>query len=310
MIVKRFGTFAGAIALLGLSTGCAVHRVAPLSVPAAVELFAGAATDVARMERDSNEGRFDVLTGMLAARKIPFEVERFTIDPRKAEPRVEGRNIVVTIAGRLPEIVVGAHFDAARLPDGALSKGAVDNAASSIILVRLAERLSDTHLRHQVRIVFFDMEELGLLGSARFVDAHRGRPVRAMLNLDVNAFGDTLIYGPRNAANADIRRAFQDVCSESGQRCIEFPQMPPSDDRSFVAAGTPAVSMASVPEAEAHQLWLLMNGEKPSGLAEGFAPHVLRIIHTPADASSLVEPTTMARVFRTALSLITKLDRN
>ena len=52
-----------------------------------------------------------------------------------------------------------------------------------------------------MRIVFFDMEELGLLGSAEFVQAHRDRPMRAMVNLDVNAFGDTLIFGPRAGAN-------------------------------------------------------------------------------------------------------------
>ena len=49
----------------------------------------------------------------------------------------------------------------------------------------------------RIRIVFFDMEEFGLLGSAQFVQAHRERPMRAMVNLDVNAFGDTLIFGPR-----------------------------------------------------------------------------------------------------------------
>jgi len=32
-------------------------------------------------------------------------------------------------------IVVGAHYDAVRLSDGTLSRGAVDNAASSVILV-------------------------------------------------------------------------------------------------------------------------------------------------------------------------------
>jgi Zn-dependent M28 family amino/carboxypeptidase len=44
--------------------------------------------------------------------------------------------------GAGPELVViGAHYDAARLPDGSLSRGAVDNAASSVMLVRVAEAL-------------------------------------------------------------------------------------------------------------------------------------------------------------------------
>lgn len=301
-------TVAATIGLLCLS-GCALLRVPPTSAPSGADLLPNVVADVSRMEQSSNEARFDALTAMLAERNIPFQVEPFTIELRKTEPRTQGRNIVVTIAGRLPEIVVGAHFDAARLRDGTLSKGAVDNAASSIILVRLAERLTARRLRHQVRIVFFDMEELGLLGSAKFVEAHRDRPVRAMINLDVHALGDTLIYGPRNAANAEMRRAFQRICSENAQRCIELPQMPPSDDRSFVAAGTPTIAMATVPEADAHQLWLLMNGGKPSGLADGFLPFTLNTIHTSADSTSLVEPAAMERAYRTALALIVKLDQ-
>src|SRR5687768_18082719 len=55
------------------------------------------------MERDSNEGRFDALTGMLKERGLAFQVEPFTIEPHKREPRTQGRNIVVTIPGRSEE---------------------------------------------------------------------------------------------------------------------------------------------------------------------------------------------------------------
>ena len=33
------------------------------------------------------------------------------------------------------------------------------------------------------------------------------------------------------------------------------------------------------------QVWLLLNGGKESGLAAGFAPAILRTIHTPADTA-------------------------
>ena len=107
---------------------------------------------------------------------------------------------------------IGAHYDAARLPDGTLSRGAVDNAASTVILVRLAETLSKMRLRTQTRIVFFDMEELGLLGSAEFVRAHRDRPMRAMVNLDVNAFGDAVMIGPRTASNGVAFESLRASC--------------------------------------------------------------------------------------------------
>ena len=293
----------GALALAGL-TACAVRSVPLPTAAAAAPLFADAVADVARMARDSNEGRFDAITGMLKERGVAFQVEPFTIEPHKREPRTQGRNIVVTIAGRTPEIVVGAHYDAARLADGTLSRGAVDNAASSVILVRLAETLSKARAKTQTRIVFFDMEELGLFGSAAFVRAHRDRPVRAMLNLDVNGFGDTVIFGPRAAANDAPFQTLRRACLSIASRCVEYPTMPPSDDISFQKGGIPAVSIATVTELQAHQLWLLMNGAKASGLQTGFTPEILRTIHTTADTSALIDREAMTRVYRVALGLI------
>lgn len=293
-----------AVPALVVVSACAVRTLPPATAAASAPLFANAIADVARMERDTNEARFDALTAMLAERGIAFEVEPFTIEPHKREPRTQGRNVVVTIPGRTPEIVVGAHYDAARLADGTLSKGAVDNAASAVILVRLADALSKARPRTQMRIVFFDMEELGLFGSAQFVQAHRDRPVRAMVNLDVNGFGDTLIFGDRTGSNDAPFQALRSACAAIAGRCVEYPTMPPSDDISFQKGGIPAVSIATMTELQAHQLWLLMNGGKASGLQPEFTPEILRTIHTAADTSALIDREAMARAYRVALGLI------
>ena len=290
-------------------TACAMRTIPRPTDALAAPLFADAPADVARMGRESNEARFDVLTALLAERRIPFTVEAFTIQPRKTEPRTQGRNVVVTIAGRGPEIVLGAHYDAARLADGTLSKGAVDNAASALVLVRVAETLSRTRLRRQIRVVFFDMEELGLLGSAEFVRAHRERAMRLMVNFDVNAFGDLVMVGPRSPLNADALQRVRAVCVAVAAECVEFPQMPPSDDRSFQAGKVPAVSIATVPAVQGHELWLLLNGGKASGLQQGFTPQILSTIHTPADRSDLVDRNAMIRAYRIAVSLVATLDR-
>jgi hypothetical protein len=85
--------------------------------------------------------------------------------------------------------------------------------------------------------------------------------------------------------------------------------MPPSDDLSFQKAGIPTVSMATVSELQAHQLWLVMNGGKESGLQPKFTPDVLRTIHTAADSSSLVEPAAMAQAYRVVMGVIARLNR-
>jgi len=247
---------------------------------------ASMADDVASLAASTtNEARFDVLTALLRARNLAFTVEPFTIEkPLRGEPRTAGRNIVLTFGAGAEEIVLGAHYDAVRLPDGSLSKGAVDNAASSVILVRLAEAIKAEPLSVRVRIVWFDMEELGLVGSAEYVKAHAADRITAMLNFDINAYGSTILFGPSERPdNAALRRAFLQTCAVEGATCVGLPQMPPGDDRSFVKAGIPTVSIAMVGAIEAHQVWLMMNAGKETGLAEGTVPAILRTIHTASD---------------------------
>jgi hypothetical protein len=292
-----------------LLAACAARTAPPVvTAEVAEQLFSTAKDDLARFEQPSNEARFDALTALLKSRGIPFEVEPFTIEPHEGESRTAGRNVVVTLPGREPEIVVGAHYDASRLRDGTLSRGAVDNAASVVVLVRLAETLSRARARSRIRIVFFDMEELGLLGSARYVQDHRDRKTLAMVNLDVNAFGGALMFGPHTGSNDAVFQAMREVCVEVSRACIEMPRMPPSDDLSFQKTGVPTLSIATLPELQGHQLLLGLNGGQESGLESKFVPGVFRTIHTASDTSALVEPGAMALAYRAVMGLIRRLE--
>ena len=268
--------------------------------------------DVARLSAaTSNEQRFDALTAMLQERKLPFTAEPFTIDkPIGREPRTQGRNVIVTLGAGAEDLVIGAHYDAARLADGTLSQGAVDNAASSVMLVRLAEALRGSQLPYRVRIVWFDMEELGLIGSARYLQQHASDRIAAMLNFDVNGYGDTVLFGPsQRTENSRVRRALVETCAAVEIPCVAYPQMPPGDDRSFVKAGIPTVSIAALPALEAHQLWLMMNGGARSGLAEGSVPAILQTIHTAADTPDKLDETTMTTMLKFAAALVRNVAR-
>jgi acetylornithine deacetylase/succinyl-diaminopimelate desuccinylase-like protein len=245
----------------------ALIAVLQLAVPVSTGQLTADVTRLAGQQ--TNEARFDALTGLLNERKIPFTVERFALDkPVGREPRVEGRNVVASFGEGAEHVIVGAHYDAARLPDGSLSAGAVDNAASSVLLVHLAERLRAQPPRTRITLVWFDMEELGLIGSRRYVQAHASDHLAAMLNLDINAYGDTILFGPSTRAeSAQLRRRLLETCAAENVPCVAFPQMPPGDDRSFVQHGTPTLSLATVSAVEAHQVWLMMNAGPGSGLA-------------------------------------------
>jgi Zn-dependent M28 family amino/carboxypeptidase len=287
------------LAILAGLTLCA----GPLASQAAAP--AGPLAELVRLQSDSNPGRLQALREILKARGIPFEVQKFA-----GERGGEGNNLVATFGAGGREIVVGAHYDAVKLTDGTLSRGMVDDGAGVIALVRLAEALRGRPLRHRVRIAFFDQEELGLLGSQAFVAARRPADVAANVNVDIVAYGDTLIFGGgKGEANDPIVRALLRVCAARRLACLGFsPHFPAGDDRSFNAAAIPNVSIAFVPAAEAHQLWLMMNGGKDSGLREGFTPTTLQNMHSPGDMLEKVDPATIDRTSGLLQDLVLELD--
>lgn len=259
--------------------------------------------DLARLQKDTNEERREALRAVLTERGIPFEIQDFDGDSGK------GSNLLVTLGSGRREIVVGAHYDAFKLKDGRLSRGMVDNGAGVMALAGLAQALRGRPLRHRVQIAFFDREETGLVGSKSYIAVRQPGEIAAAVNVDIVGYGNVFAFGGGKAEdNAPVYRALQRVCAARRLSCLEFPTSPPGDDRSFRAAGIPNVSLGMLPEVEAHQLWLLLNGGKDSGLREGFLPSVLQVIHTAEDTLDRVEPGAIERTSRFLLDLVLELD--
>ena len=248
-----------------------------------------------------------VLVAQLRAAGFNPTVETFEGGGR-AGP-MQGSNVVVTIGDGPKEILLTAHYDAVMLRDGTMSQGVVDNAGSVVALIEAAKILRDKPLSHRIRVIFFDQEELGLIGARKWIEAHGVANVAAVVNSDVAAYGDTLMYGQNNGPqSAFVTRATQELCAERAMQCVGFPEYPPSDDRAFSAAGVPVVSLGFQDQVGAHQMWLAFNGGKDNGLAEGFVPQVFRVIHSKDDAIEAVEGATIATAGATYAALIEKLD--
>jgi hypothetical protein len=172
-------------------------------------------------------------------------------EPVRGHPGL--RNIVGTLPGRAPAIVVGAHYDSEYHPKGFV--GANDSAAGTAAVVELARALRATSGR-QVRFVLFDGEEEGpgcsnaqfdrcaLRGSRSYVAAHRGE-VGQMVLLDYIANKGLRL--PREGSSdkalwARVRAAAASV----GVGAV----FPPSDETTiyddhtpFLRAGIPAVDL-------------------------------------------------------------------
>jgi hypothetical protein len=293
--------------------------LASLALPQAAPVPSSPDTLVAEVRALSaatdNDARFDALTALLKAYGLPFTVETFTLDKPAAagpnqtpDPRTRGRNIVVALGEGPEQIVVGAHYDAKWLSAESLSKGAVDNGASSVMLVHAAAALRRERLARRLVFVWFDLEEAGLIGSAKYLEAHASDRITAMLNYDINGYGNTVLFGPPSGgADSRLTRLALEACASEAVDCLRFAAMPPGDDRSFGARKIPTLSIALLPAVEAHQLWLLLHA-KGAGLAQGFQPPIFSTIHTATDVPETLDGAGMAMAQRLATTLIRRVS--
>jgi hypothetical protein len=172
-------------------------------------------------------------------------------EPVPGHPKL--RNIVGTLPGRGPAIVVGAHYDSEYHPKGFV--GANDSAAGTAAVVELARDLRNSSGR-EVRFVLFDGEEEGpgcpnsrfaqcaLRGSRAYVAAH-AREVGQMVLLDYIANKGLRL--PREGSSDEKLWARVRAAARSVGVGAVFPptrQTTIYDDTTpFLDAGIPAVDL-------------------------------------------------------------------
>ncbi|WP_138499388.1 M28 family peptidase [Nostoc sp. PA-18-2419] len=88
----------------------------------------------------------------------------------------------------LPPILIAAHYDA--VPG---TPAADDNATGVAVLLELARKFAAEPARYPLRLVAFDMEEYGLLGSADYAALLRERKqeLRLMISLEMLGYKDS-----------------------------------------------------------------------------------------------------------------------
>lgn len=291
----------------------AVAAAFVLATPVAAQDADAARADLAAaaqaLIQPSNAERLRMLTELLTAAGLPYEIQAFEGGNGRTGP-MAGSNVVVTVGEGDRDIVLSAHYDAVVLRDGSLAHGVVDNAGSVLALIEVARTLRDAEAGHRFVFVFTDQEELGLIGARKWIEANDKARIRAAINLDVNAWGESLMYGENvGEQSAFVLRAMRLQCAERAVDCVAFPNYPPSDDRAFSAAGVPVISIGSQDAVGARQMWLAFNGGQDNGLREGFVPTVFQRIHSADDRIEHFNGADVARTAAFVADLALRLDR-
>ncbi len=172
---------------------------------------------------------------------------------------LRAKNVIGLLPGRDPvlrneTVIVGAHYDHLGLggfgsldPDstGKVHNGADDNASGSAMLIRIAERLAHSPPARTVVFIAFSGEELGLLGSAHYVDEplYPLSGTLAMINLDmVGRLKENrlIVYGSRTAK--EFPALLDSLNWHAGfDLRAQGDGYGPSDQSSFFAAGKPVL---------------------------------------------------------------------
>jgi aminopeptidase YwaD len=148
----------------------------------------------------------------------------------------DSQNVVARPPDGECRLVAGGHYDS--VPAG---PGANDNASGAATVVEIARALAADGRFDDVCFVLFGAEEIGLVGSAHFVDsltpAEEGT-LEAMLNFDMVGVGTRwLLLGSPSitdiAANEAEKRGLDYVVDNS--------TVAASDQASFIDVGVPAV---------------------------------------------------------------------
>ena len=168
---------------------------------------------------------------------------------RKSEP-YQSQNVVArpsASAGDRCTAYVGAHYDS--VPQG---PGANDNASGTASMLELAR----THRAPGLCYLAFGAEEVGLVGSKAFVEAHAVGGERFMVNLDMmgKVRGPEVITEPDHPASVALAQRASTTAGTSGTSLPRgsFGPFASSDHASFVDAGVPAITFYSGSDEHIH----------------------------------------------------------
>ncbi len=153
------------------------------------------------------------------------------------------QNVVATIEGTdlKDEVVVfTAHYDSVRY-----SKGAWDNATGAITILELLHHYAENKPRRTVKFVFCGSEEIGLVGSRKYCEAHQEELKNYIYNINFDMTGVTLGYEYFCCtASEEVLHGLQYLAKLEGYPVESKMDTYSSDSTSFASAGVPSCTFA------------------------------------------------------------------
>ena len=213
----------------------------------------------------------------------------------------QGTNIVAELPNPTAQkgLLLGAHYDRVQRGNGVL-----DNASGTVAVLELLAALKNSPLKnHGVTAVFFDLEEIGLVGSKKFVQLRTRKTLPSLyVNFDVFGYGDTLWVGAVDA-NTGPATLVGGAAKAANFPAQIGPAYPPSDHLSFRDVGVDTLSFSLIDGTEIPGILQVFNRERPAAM-----PRVLTIIHSDSDTIDKYDAKAVTRALPVVEQAIRAID--
>ncbi len=248
-------------------------------------LASGAVTITERGSEDGRRATAQYMRESFEAMGIPARILEFTVDDGR------GFNVEATLQGSEGEkhLWVTAHLDSV------YNAGASDDASGLVSILSTARALKQLDPKHTVHFVAYDLEEVGLLGSTRYVrsivsdvreqkgdGAIIGNLHSDMIGYDEGGF-DAVMVTCNQAGSVDeaILRASEMIDSplDLSDDCLLR-----SDHQNFWDAGFPAVLMTDGTRYDSYP-WYHTSGDTIDKLS---IPYLRSVVQLNAAATALL----------------------
>ena len=178
----------------------------------------------------------------MVLRKMPQEVKMVMVED---EFKNTSHNVIATIQGKKhPEEIIAftAHYDSV-----SYSKGAYDNATGSTCIMQLLDYFKNHQPDRTVKFIWCGSEEVGLLGSKAYVEAHKEQLKDYKLNINVDMVGVTIGFDIAVcSANMSLVNYIKYLSSEVGFPIMARQGVYSSDSTPFADNGVPSLSFARI----------------------------------------------------------------
>ena len=268
---------------------------------------------VKEVEGKNRFGREKAVIKILERNKINFYIEKYDFLGQ------QGENIVIEFGSGKNEILVTTHYD---VVSG--SPGANDNGSCIAILIDVAKRLKKAKLKNKVKVIIFDQEEPGCLGSRAYVRRHGFENIIGVYNTELCGMGDVVGVWPvtKDVSDSAALGVLRDTVKKLGYGLEEAAELPIffGDHRSFRELGfKDAFCLSVVPGKDVEEIRRFVTISKEKLVFRSLlglvikplgpkVPFMFQLYHSSEDKSKYLNESALQMMSRVIYSSILELD--